>query len=94
MNIDSITLMGFSAGAITSIGFIPQLIRGYRTKKLDDVSYGMPAVLATGMTLWLLYGLLRLDLAVILANAVGIICNILLLIMKKQYSVQNISLKR
>lgn len=94
MNIDSITLIGFSAGAITSIGFIPQLIRGYRTKKLDDVSYGMPAVLAIGMTLWFLYGLLRLDLAVILANAVGITCNIFLIIMKKHYSPQFAPLKR
>jgi MtN3 and saliva related transmembrane protein len=85
MNIDVITLMGFSAGAITSAGFIPQLIRGYRTKKLDDISYGMPAVLALGMSLWFFYGLLRLDAAVIIANAVGIFCNVLLVLMKKHY---------
>jgi len=86
MNIDPITFVGFAAGAITSMGFIPQLIRGYRTKKLDDVSYWMPLVLTIGMTLWFIYGLLRSDLAIILANAFGIGCNGLLLILKKKYS--------
>ena len=86
MVFDFFTLVGFAAGAITSIGFIPQLIRGYRTKKLDDVSYFMPVVLAVGMTLWLIYGLLRQDLAIIIANGFGISCNLLLLFLKKRYS--------
>jgi len=86
MNIDSITLLGVLAGAITSIGFIPQIIRGFRTKKLDDISYWMPMVLAGGMTLWFFYGILRSDVAIIVANAFGISCNILLLLLKKRYS--------
>ena len=54
---DAIDLLGLIAGAITSLGFIPQLIQGYRTKKLNDVSYYMLLTLAVGMTLWLLYGI-------------------------------------
>jgi MtN3 and saliva related transmembrane protein len=65
MNLDSLTFLGFHAGAIISFGFIPQLLKGYRTEKLNDASYGMPVALATGMTLWLVYGVLRADLAVI-----------------------------
>ena len=34
----AVEILGLTAGAVTSMGFIPQLIRGYRTKKLDDVS--------------------------------------------------------
>ncbi|MCX6665674.1 MAG: SemiSWEET transporter [Euryarchaeota archaeon] len=86
MEFDFITLIGFAAGTITSIGFIPQLIRGHRTKKLDDVSYFMPVVLAVGMTLWLIYGLLRQDLAIIIANGFGISCNLSLLFLKIRYS--------
>jgi MtN3 and saliva related transmembrane protein len=86
MNYDLITFLGFTAGAITSIGLIPQLIRGYRTKKLDDISYWMPFVLASGMFLWLLYGILRNDIAIIAANSFGVLCNILLIGMKKWYS--------
>jgi MtN3 and saliva related transmembrane protein len=86
MPFDIFTWLGFTAGAITSIGFIPQLVRGFKTKHLNDVSYWMALVLATGMSLWLSYGFLRDDIAIIAANSFGVICNILLLIMKKYYS--------
>ena len=85
MNFDTFTVLGFTAGAVTSVGFIPQLIRGYRNKKLHDVSYWMPVVLTSGMSLWLIYGVLRDDIAIIVANSFGVICNILLLLMKKLY---------
>jgi MtN3 and saliva related transmembrane protein len=86
MAFDIFTWLGFTAGAVTSIGFIPQLVRGFKTKHLNDVSYWMPLVLATGMTLWLIYGFLRNDIAIIAANSFGVICNILLLVTKKYYS--------
>ena len=79
------TVLGLLAGGITSSGFIPQLVRGYRTKKLNDVSYYMPSVLIVGMSLWLLYGLIRKDLSIIVANFVGVSCNMLLLTMKRIY---------
>jgi MtN3 and saliva related transmembrane protein len=88
MNFDLFTLFGFAAGAVTSVGFIPQLIRGYRTKKLHDISYWMPLVLASGMLLWLIYGIFRSDIAIIVANSFGIFCNILLITMKKCYSIR------
>ena len=79
------TVLGLVAGAVTSTGFIPQLIRGFRTKKLHDVSYYMPLVLILGMSLWLLYGILRGDFSIIVANFIGVSCNVFLLIMKKIY---------
>ena len=82
----SLELFGLIAGAITSMGFIPQLIRGYRTKKLEDISYYMFAILAVGMTLWFIYGFLIEALAVMLANAFGVSCCFILIIMKKMYS--------
>jgi MtN3 and saliva related transmembrane protein len=86
MQADIFTWLGLAAGTITSIGFLPQIVKGYKTKHLDDVSYWMPFVIAAGMTLWLTYGLLRNDIAIIVANAFGVGCNILLILMKKRYS--------
>jgi len=80
------TILGLLAGGITSAGFIPQLVRGFRTKKLDDVSYYMPLVLIIGMSLWLFYGMMRRDLSIVVANVVGVSCNAILLIMKKVYN--------
>jgi MtN3 and saliva related transmembrane protein len=85
MDIDLFTFLGFTAGAVTSVGFIPQLIKGYRTKKLSDVSYWMPTVITFGMCLWLLYGIIRNDITIIIANSFGAMCNVSLIIMKKHY---------
>jgi MtN3 and saliva related transmembrane protein len=86
MDITQIEILGLFAAVVTSAGFLPQLVRGYKTKKLDDISYFFPAVLAIGMFLWLIYGILLGAIAVIVANTYGVSCNILLLIMKKVYS--------
>ncbi len=85
---DSIFLeiLGLVAGAVTSMGYLPQLYKGYKTKKLIDVSYYMPGILAIGMTLWLIYGIFLNAIAVIVANAFGISCSIVLILMKKKYS--------
>jgi len=80
-----IELLGLIAGTVTSLGFIPQLIRGYKTKKLEDVSYYMPAILAIGMTLWLIYGIVITAFAVMIANAFGIFCCLTLIFMKTKY---------
>ena len=82
----ALELLGLIAGAITSIGYLPQIFRGYKTKKLDDVSYYMPGILALGMTLWLFYGVILNAIAVIIANIFGVACSVLLIIMKKRYS--------
>ena len=86
MDSTTIELIGLTAALITSIGFLPQLIKGFKTKKLDDISYFMPIVLAIGMTLWLIYGILIHSIAVIAANIFSISCSICLIILKKIYS--------
>ena len=78
--------LGLIAGAVTSMGYLPQLYKGYKIKKLEDISYYMPAILAIGMTLWLIYGIFLEALAVIVANIFGVLCSILLILMKKRYS--------
>ncbi len=81
----NITIIGLIAGAITSFGFIPQIVKGLKTKKLEDVSYYMPIVLAIGMTLWLIYGLIQNDIAIVSANVFGTACNVIIIAMKKKY---------
>lgn len=91
---DGWTYLAFVAGALTSTGYIPQIIKGYRTRKLDDVSLIMPAALGFGMFLWLIYGLAREDSAIIAANVVGASFTTLLVLMKMRYSKAGKSLSR
>jgi len=86
MDSTTLEIFGLIAGAITSMGYLPQIYKGYKTKKLDDVSYYMPGILAIGMFLWFVYGIILNAIAVIVANIFGVSCSILLIIMKKIYS--------
>jgi len=86
MDLTNLEILGLIAGAITSIGYLPQIFKGYKTKKLNDVSFFMPGILAFGMLLWLVYGIILNSIAVIVANIFGVACSILLIIMKKKYS--------
>jgi len=86
MNFDPTEIIGLIAGIITSLGFLPQLFRGFKTKKLDDVSYFMPAVLSLGMSIWFIYGYLSSSIAILTANAFGVSCCLSLIFMKKRYS--------
>jgi MtN3 and saliva related transmembrane protein len=86
MNFDPNEIIGLIAGIITSTGFLPQLFKGFKTKKLDDVSYFMPAVLSVGMTIWFVYGYLISSFAVMAANIFSVGCCLTLIGLKKRYS--------
>jgi len=85
MSADVWTYLGFLAGALTSTGYVPQIVKGLRTKKMHDVSLLMPAVLGVGMLLWLIYGLAREDIVIVIANIVGSSLTALLVAMKLRY---------
>jgi MtN3 and saliva related transmembrane protein len=85
MNVNTVEIIGLIAGIITSMGFLPQLFKSYKTKKLDDVSYFMPAVLSLGMGIWFVYGYLTNSISVMAANSFGILCCICLIFMKNIY---------
>jgi MtN3 and saliva related transmembrane protein len=83
---ESWTIVGLLAGLMTTAGFIPQLVKGLRTKRMDDVSFLMPLILIAGMTMWLLYGVLIGDLPIVFWNAIGIGINSGILFLKRIYS--------
>lgn len=62
--------LGFIAGVITTVAFVPQVVRVWRTRSADDISVWMLMLLISGVSLWLVYGLLLWRLPIILANAV------------------------
>ncbi len=79
-------IFGLAAGAITVSGFVPQILKGYKTKHLKDLSYMMNALLCLGMGMWLIYGINKRDVAIIAANIAGVTFNIILMAMKYYYS--------
>jgi len=82
---DALISIGLLAGSLTTAGFVPQIIKGYRTKKMGDVSLIMPVVLAAGMLLWLFYGIGLNDLPIVLWNAVALALNLTIVGLKLRF---------
>ena len=83
---DDWLMLGVLAGLLTTVGFIPQIIKGYRTKRMEDVSLLMPLVLGAGMLLWLLYGVSLENLPIIIWNAIAFALNIAVVVLKLRYA--------
>ena len=67
---DWITSIGLLAATATTISFLPQVIKSWKTKETRDVSLVMYIILVIGLILWLFYGFLIKDLPLIIANIV------------------------
>jgi MtN3 and saliva related transmembrane protein len=52
---------------------VPQLHKAWSSGETDDLSMRMLLVLATGLSLWVVYGFLRADIVVLIANSVSLI---------------------
>jgi len=66
-----IEYLGFAAGAITTISFLPQVIRVFRLKSAREISMLFTTLLLLGLIAWLAYGILRGLTPVIVSNAVA-----------------------
>ena len=82
---DPITALGLTAATLTTCSFVPQLAKVWRTKSADDLSYGMFAVFSLGILLWLIYGLLRADVPLIVANGITLMLSVAILVLKIRY---------
>ena len=77
-------LVGTAAGTLTTISFIPQVIRAWRTKSVDDLSLWMLLAFTSGVGLWILYGFVTDALPLIITNGITFVLAFMLLIMKLQ----------
>ncbi|MBM4123277.1 MAG: hypothetical protein FJ249_11900 [Nitrospira sp.] len=82
---DSVTYLGLLAGTLTTIAFVPQLLKTWKSRSAEDVSLGMLITFCTGVFLWLLYGFFIRSLPVILANAVTLLLAGTILVLKIKY---------
>ena len=74
-----ITLIGLVAAFCTTISYVPQLKKIWDTGETHDISLKMFLILAAGIALWVVYGVLKGDAVIILANSVSLafLCAIL-----------------
>lgn len=79
---EPVTLIGLAAGFCTTIAFLPQVIKTWKSRSAKDLSLGMYTIFCTGVALWLAYGLLISDLPIILTNMATLILALSILFFK------------
>lgn len=80
--IDSI---GSVAAALTTLSFVPQAFKTFKTRDVSGISLGMYTAFTLGVALWLVYGVLIGAWPVIIANAVTLVLALAILVMKLRF---------
>ena len=80
-----LTILGTVAGILILSGWIQQIIKGYRTKSLGDLSSYLTIFISAGAILWLVYGIIVSDVFIIGTNVAAVVLMMTILSMKRRY---------
>jgi MtN3 and saliva related transmembrane protein len=81
-----LSVIGISASIFALSSTVPQIVKGLKTKKMDDLSIWLILSLIVGLSLWVIYGIGRRDVVIVGGNIVGVSLNLVLLFLKFKYS--------
>ena len=82
----NVEFYGYFAAILTTLAFLPQLIKTLRTKKAEDVSLLTLIMFLTGVLSWIFYGYKISSTPILVANVITFILNLLILIFKINFS--------
>lgn len=82
---NEINLLGLLAGTLTTVAFVPQVVKIWQSKSASDISFGMFLIFNLGLVLWLLYGMAIHSIPVIVANAITLVLTGIILVLKIRY---------
>ncbi|MEO7522786.1 MAG: SemiSWEET family transporter [Ferruginibacter sp.] len=57
---------------------LPQLVKIIKERKAENVSIGMLLILFLGIGLWIIYGVQKKDIIIVISNSVSFVINLLL----------------
>ena len=82
----NIEFFGYFAAILTTLAFLPQLIKTLKTQKADDVSLITLIMFLTGVLSWVIYGYKISSIPILMANIITFILNLLILIFKINFA--------
>ena len=82
---DAITILGLLAAALTTVAFLPQVIKNWKTRSAGDLSFGTFGLFTAGLILWLTYGIIIGNVPIIVANVITLALNAVNLIQMVKY---------
>lgn len=75
-------LVGYAAAICSTTAFMPQAVKVIKTQDTRSLSLSMYVILTLGVGLWLSYGIIKVDIPIIAANAVTLIFSLVILVIK------------
>ena len=85
MEVTGVSIIGYVAGTCTTLAFLPQVIRTWKTRSTDDISLGMFSLMVFGIALWLFYGVATDDWPLIIADGFSLVLAAMILLMKFRF---------
>jgi MtN3 and saliva related transmembrane protein len=79
-------ILGYSAGAITALTFLPQVIKTWKEKSAKDISLLMFIIAAVNEVMWIWYGVLLNNWVIILTNAIVLVMSSTMISLKLRYN--------
>lgn len=79
-------VLGVVAGLLTTVAFLPQVIKTWKSKSAKDLSLSMFSLFVVGVILWLIYGILNANVPIILTNAATLALSSVLLYFKLAFN--------
>lgn len=74
--------IGALAGTLTTVSFVPQVLKTWRSRSARDISFGMFSLFSLGVLLWLIYGISIQSLPIMLANGITLTLSLVMIAMK------------
>jgi MtN3 and saliva related transmembrane protein len=84
-NIDFIEGIGLLAAALTTYSFVPQVYKTWKTKDVSSFSMTTFSMFFIGIVCWLIYGIYKESLSMILANTITMVLSFIILIFIFKY---------
>ena len=79
-------ILGYAAGAVTAITFLPQVVKTWKEKSAKDISLYMFLIAFVNEIMWLVYGFMIDNMVVILTNAVMLVMSGIMIGLKLKYN--------
>ena len=87
MNQDYVEILGYVAGFITTLTFLPQVLKSWKEKSTKDISLAMFVIAAVNEVMWVAYGALLnpVNWVIIITNSVILVMSLTMIYLKFRY---------
>jgi MtN3 and saliva related transmembrane protein len=75
-------VLGYVAGSLTTLAFVPQVVRTWKTRSAGDLSWGMLVIFMSGVVFWLAYGVVLGSWPIIVCNGLTLVLNLFIAAVK------------